>query len=131
RGACTRLDATQPVTQGNLPGGCTLNADTSISFVSRTGFAPAAAVVPPINEYSGLFGIWARPTQNLNIRFDAEFFSADGTFTPISTKEVEEERERAKYNLTNCLNLDGNILIWESRNNQSQQGDLNTIALTP
>ena len=124
RGACTRLDATQPVTQGNLPGGCTLNADTSISFVSSTGFAPAAAVVPPINEYSGLFGIWARPTQNLNIRFDAEFFSADGTFTRISPKESQEYRVRAKYNLTNWLNLDGNILIWESRNNQFQQGDL-------
>ncbi len=124
RGACTRLDATQPVTQGNLPSGCTLNADTSISFVSSTGFAPAAAVVPPINEYSGLFGIWARPNQNLNIRFDAEFFSADGTFTRISPKESQEYRVRAKYNLTNWLNLDGNILIWESRNNQFQQGDL-------
>jgi len=123
RGACTVL-APGPVTQPNLPAGCTLNADSSITFVSNTGFAPAGATVPPINEYSGLFGLWARPNQKWNIRFDTEFFSADGTFTRVSPKESQEYRLRTKYDVTSWLNLDGNILIWESRNNQFQQGDL-------
>ncbi len=123
RGACAVL-APGPVTQANLPAGCTLNADTSITFISNTGFAPAGASVPPISEYSGLFGLWARPNQKWNIRFDTEFFSADGTFTRISPKESQEYRLRTKYDVTSWLNLDGNILIWEGRNNEFQQGDL-------
>ena len=123
RGACA-VAAGQPVTQANLPAGCTLNADNSITLISNTGFAPAGASVAPINEYSGLFGFWARPNQKWNIRFDTEFFSADGTFTRISPKESQQYRVRTKYDVTNWLNLDGNVLIWESRNNQFQQGDL-------
>ncbi len=123
RGACSVVNP-GPVTQANLPAGCTLNPDTSITFVSNTGFTPAGATVPPINEYSGLFGLWARPNQKWNIRFDTELFSADGTFTRISPNESQEYRLRTKYDLSSWLNLDGNILIWESRNNQFQQGDL-------
>jgi hypothetical protein len=123
RGACAVVNP-GPVTQGNLPAGCTLNADTSITFVSNTGFAPAGATVPSINEYSGLFGVWARPNQKWKISFDMELFSADGTFTRISPKESQEYRARTKYDVTSWLNLDGNILVWESRNNQFQQGDL-------
>src|SRR5580693_5997150 len=123
RGACAVVNP-GPVSQANLPAGCTLNADNSIAFASSTGFAPAGATVPPINEYSGLFGLWARPNQKWNIRFDTELFSTDGTFTRISPKESQEYRVRTKYDLTSWLNLDGNILIWESRNNQFQQGDL-------
>jgi len=124
RGACARLDTTQPVSQANLPADCTLNADTSITLVSNTGFAPAEAAVPPINEYSGLFGVWARPTQRWKISFDMELMSADGTFTRISPKQSQEYRVRTKYDVTNWLNLDGNVLIWEGRNNQFQQADL-------
>jgi hypothetical protein len=79
--------------------------------------------VPPINEYSGLLGLWARPNQKWKISFDMELFSADGTFTRISPKESQEYRVRTKYNVNSWLNLNGNILIWESRNNQFQQND--------
>jgi len=123
RGSCAVV-APGPVTQANLPVGCTLNADTSIAFVSNTGFTPAGNAVPPINEYSGLLGLWARPSQKWKISFDTELFSADGTFTRISPKESQEYRVRTKYDVTSWLNLDGNILIWESRNNQFQQGDI-------
>jgi hypothetical protein len=123
RGSCAVVNP-GPVSQANLPGGCTLNADNSIAFVSNTGFAPAGAIVPPINEYSGLLGLWARPNQKWKISVDAELFSADGTFTRISPKQSQEYRVRTKYDLTSWLNLDGNILIWESRNNQFQQADL-------
>ena len=123
RGSCAVVSP-GPVSQGNLPAGCTLNPDNSIAFVSNTGFTPAGAAVPPINEYSGLFGLWARPNQKWKISFDTELFSADGTFTRISPKESQEYRVRTKYDLTSWLNLDGNILIWESRNNQFEQADL-------
>jgi hypothetical protein len=124
RGSCKLVDSTLPLSQGNLPAGCTLNADGSIAFNSNPGFTPAAATVPPINEYSGLIGLWFRPNQKWRVSFDGEFFSADGTFTRISPKQSQEYRVRSKYNVNNWLNLDGSILIWEGRNNQFQQEDL-------
>jgi hypothetical protein len=118
------VNSSLPLSQGNLPAGCTLNADGSVAFVSNPPFTPAAAAVPPINEYSGLIGVWFRPNQKWRISFDGEFFSADGTFTRISPKQSQEYRVRSKYNVNNWLNVDGSILIWEARNNQFQQGDL-------
>ncbi len=122
RGSCAVVNP-GPVSQANLPAGCTLNADNSVAFVSVPPFAPASASVPPINEYSGLLGLWARPNPKWKISFDMELFSADGTFTRISPKESQEYRVRSKYVVNNWLSLDGNILIWESRNNQFQQDD--------
>jgi hypothetical protein len=123
RGSCAVVNP-GPVSQANLPVGCTLNADNSIGFISNTGFTPAGASVPAINEYSGLLGLWARPNQKWNIRFDMELFTADGTFTRISPMDSQEYRVRTKYDVTSWLNLDGNILIWESSNNQFGQNGL-------
>lgn len=117
RGSCAVVNSALPVSQANLPGGCTLNADNSIAFISNTGFAPAGAAVPPINEYSGLFGLWARPNQKWDIRFDTELFSSDGSFTRISPRESQQYRVRTKYNVTNWMTLNGNVLIWEARDN--------------
>jgi hypothetical protein len=39
-----------------------------------------------INEYSGLFGIWARP---IKVSFDTELMSADNTFTRISPLQTK------------------------------------------
>lgn len=124
RGACAVVNPANPVSQANLPAGCTLNADTSISFLSVPAFVPASDAVPPINEFSGLFGIWARPSQKLQISFDTELFSADGSFTRISPRQSQEYRVRAKYNLTSWLNLNGNALIWEARNNVTNVNSL-------
>lgn len=124
RGACALVNPANPVSQANLPAGCTLNADSSISFLSIPAFVPASDVVPPINEFSGLFGIWARPSQKLQVSFDAELFSADGSFTRISPRQSQEYRVRAKYNLTSWLNLNGNALIWEARNNVTNVNSL-------
>ena len=123
RGSCALVNSGLPVSQANLPAGCTLNTDNSISFLSVPAFTPASLVVPPIDEYSGLLGLWARPNQKWKISFDMELFSADGTFTRISPKESQIYRVRSKYVVNNWLTLDGNILIWESRNNQFQQDD--------
>jgi hypothetical protein len=117
RGACALVNPANPVSQANLPAGCTLNSDSSISFLSVPAFVPASDVVPPINEFSGLFGICARPGPKLQISFDTELFSADGSFTRISPRESQVYRVRAKYAVTSWLNLNGNALIWEARNN--------------
>lgn len=117
RGACALV-------AGALPAGCTLNADNSVSFLSVPTFTPASDVVPPINEFSGLFGIWARPNSKLQVSFDTELFSADGSFTRISPRQSQEYRVRAKYNLTSWLNLNGNALIWEARNNVTNVNSL-------
>jgi opacity protein-like surface antigen len=124
RGTCALVNPANPVSQANLPAGCTLNSDSSISFLSVPAFVPASDVVPPINEFSGLFGIWARPRQKLQISFDTELFSADGSFTRISPRQSQEYRVRAKYVLTSWLNLDGNALIWEARNNVANVNNL-------
>ena len=105
RGSCALVNPANPVSQANLPAGCTLNSDSSISFLSVPAFVPASDVVPPINEFSGLFGIWARPAPKLQISFDTELFSADGSFTRISPRESQEYRVRAKYAVSSWLNL--------------------------
>jgi predicted CXXCH cytochrome family protein len=124
RGACAPVNPANPVSQANLPAGCTLNSDSSISFLSVPAFVPASDVVPPINEFSGLFGIWARPSPKLQISFDTELFSADRSFTRISPRESQEYRVRAKYALTSWLNLNSNALIWEARNNVENVNNL-------
>jgi hypothetical protein len=123
RGVCARVDPTQPVSQGNLPQGCMLNGDSSISYTSNPGFSPARAAVPPISEYAGVFGIWARPLANWKISFDMDLMSADGAFTPISPTESQEYRIRSQYKVTDWLSVNANVLIWEGRNDELQQGD--------
>jgi hypothetical protein len=122
---CARLDSAAPVSPANLPPGCTLNADSSITFVSTPAFEPPSEIVPAIAEYSGLFGFWAKPAQNWIIRFDMELMSADGSFTRVSPTHSQEYRIRSKYKIKDWLSLNGNILILEGRNNEFQQGDLN------
>src|SRR6202040_3574305 len=92
RGDCALVNPAQPLSQGNLPAGCTLNGDSSISFItppSGTSFA-AGLGETLINEYAGVFGLWARPTPNWRISFDTELMSADSVFTRISPRESQE-----------------------------------------
>ncbi len=71
----------------------------------------------PINEYSGLFGIWAKPVQNWRISFDTELASADDVFTRISPRQWQEYRVRSTYKPVNWASLSGSIRIWEGRDN--------------
>jgi hypothetical protein len=123
RGSCALVNAKAPVSQANLPAGCTLNPDGSITFL-----VPASTPAPPdltfINEYAGLFGLWFRPTANWKISFDTELMSADNAFTRVSPRETQEYRVRSKYKVTNWLNLNGSINIWEGRNNVFEVNNL-------
>src|SRR6266567_3971495 len=78
----------------------------------------------PIHEYAGVFGVWARPTNNWRISFDTDLMSADNAFTRISPRQSQEYRVRSKYKVADWLNLNGNVTIWEGRNNVAQTNDL-------
>jgi len=115
RGPCARIDSTQPVTQANLPAGCTLSADGSISFATPDPELDSSGV--DIHEYSGLFGIWVQPAAHWRISFDTELMSADTAFTRISPRQSQEYRIRSKYRPVSWFSLDGSIRVWEARDN--------------
>lgn len=119
RGDCALVNPALPLSQANLPAGCTLNTDGSISFLTPPSGVPFSAGLGEtlINEYAGVFGVWARPTANWNVRFDAELTSADNTFTRISPLHSQEYRLRTKYRVSDWFNLTGSITIWEGRDN--------------
>jgi hypothetical protein len=78
---------------------------------------PADSSSTPIHEHGGLFGIWARPTNNFRINFDMELMSADKSFTRISPRESQDYRVRSRYKVTDWLNLNGSLRIFEARDN--------------
>ena len=126
RGDCARVNPALPVSQANLPDGCTLNGDGSISFVTPPSGEPFSAGLGEtlINQYAGLFGLWARPIPNWQIRFDMELMSADNAFTRISPRQSQEYRLRTKYKVADWLSLNGTVFIWEGRNNVFETNDL-------
>src|SRR5262249_9286016 len=77
-----------------------------------------------INEYAGVFGVWAQPTAKWRISFDTDLMSADNTFTRISPRQSQEYRIRSKYRATNWLSLDGSIRILGGRDNISEVDNL-------
>ena len=122
RGDCALIHPAQPLTQGNLPAGCTLNAGGSISFITPAPSAGPGETL--INEYAGVFGLWARPTNNWKISFDTELMSADNVFTRISPRESQEYRLRTTYKPTGWLNVNGSVTIWEGRDNVENVNNL-------
>src|SRR5207245_7370933 len=70
-----------------------------------------------IHEHGGLFGIWARPTTNFRINFDIELMSADNSFTRISPRQSQDYRVRSRYKVTDWLNLNGSLRIFEASDN--------------
>ena len=112
---CALVDPALPLTQSNLPAGCTLNsADGSIAYTAAT------ALVPPdlthIQENHAIFGMWARPSQNLRINVDGDIMLADKAFTRISPLNVQEVRFRANYKAASWINLNGNVNLWFGQN---------------
>lgn len=108
---------------GTLPVGCTPNGDGSFTFTTPSPIELDTGETL-INEYSGLFGIWAKPLPAWRISFDMELMSADNTFTRISPRHSQEYRIRSNYKLATWLNLDGSITIWEARNNVPEINNL-------
>jgi hypothetical protein len=108
---------------GALPDGCTPNGDGSFTFVTPQPIELDTGETL-INEYSGVFGIWARPIPNWRISFDTELMSADNAFTRISPRQTQEYRVRSTYKPAAWLNLSGSVTIWEGRNNVAEINNL-------
>jgi len=108
---------------GLLPAGCTANGDGSFTFKTPLPIATDTGEVL-INEHSGLFGIWARPTDAWRINLDMELASADNSFTRISPREWQEYRLRTTYKVASWVNLNGSVNILEKRNNVSEINNL-------
>lgn len=115
RGSCSLVDPNLPLSQTNLPGGCTLNGDGSISFQTPNPIFGAPGVTD-INSNSAVVGLWAKPTQHLTLYLDADFGSADNTFTPLSARNYQQFRARAQYRAATWLNLSAYFQTTEGQN---------------
>ena len=94
------------LTNGALPGGCTLNADGSVSY--QAPIQPFGLPgVTDINYNSAVFGFWLKPSPKFSLNFDADIISADNTFTRVSPLESQQFRIHAKYKAAAWLNLSG------------------------
>jgi hypothetical protein len=94
---------------------CTDNGDGSLTFQSPLSAPDVDDIL--INEHSGLFGFWARPTDAWKVNFDTTLTSADNSYTRISPRQWQEYRLRSSYKAAAWLNLSGSMNIVESRNN--------------
>ena len=107
---------------GLLPAGCTAIGGGAFAFVTPNPTASPDETL--INEYSGLFGIWARPVNHWKISFDTELMSADNSFTRISPRQTQEYRLRTTYKPAEWMNLSGSVTLWEGRNNVAEVNNL-------
>jgi hypothetical protein len=107
---------------GVLPTGCTANGDGSFTFATPNPTDNPGETL--INEYAGVFGVWAQPTTSWRISIDTELTSADKTFTRISPRQSQEYRVRTKYKPASSIIVDGSIRIWEGRDNIAEVNSL-------
>ena len=121
RGNCKLIDTSVPISQGNLPDGCSLNSDGSISFVTLNPvFSPPG--VTDINTNSGVLGLWLKPTQHWTINVDADLGGADNTFTPLGARSYLEFRARAAYRSSSWLNMS---VYFQTREGQNPVTNIN------
>jgi hypothetical protein len=107
---------------GVLPEGCTAIGGGAFAFANPGAEGDSGETL--INEYAGLFGIWARPVKHLKISFDTELMGADNSFTRISPRQTQEYRLRTTYKPAEWVNLSGSVTLWEGRNNVSDVNNL-------
>jgi opacity protein-like surface antigen len=117
RGDCTLVS-------GVLPAQCTALADGSVVFSGVKAGSATQRDEFLVNEQSALVGLWARPTDQLRISFDGEFFYADRSFTRISPRHLQHYRVRASYRPRPWMTLGTLLNIRENRNNDPQIGNL-------
>jgi hypothetical protein len=91
------------VVLGILPNGCTQNSDGSLSYQTpNPTFGPPS--VTDIHANSAVLGLWLKPTPHFTVNFDADFGSADNTFTRISPRNYQQFRVKAQYRAASWLN---------------------------
>jgi hypothetical protein len=115
RGNCNVVDPNLPLSQANLPEGCTLNSDGSISFQTlNPTFGPPG--VTTIDTNSAVFGLWAKPLQHLTINLDADLGSADTAFTPLGAQNYQQFRARVQFRAATWVNLSAYFQTMDGQN---------------
>src|ERR1700741_2013314 len=115
RGNCDLLDPGLPLSQANLPAGCTLNADGTISYSFPRSFSPPREI--DITENHSVFGVWVRPSPKFRLNVDADVMSANATFTRLSPLTSQKMRFQADYKPSEKFNLNGIVSLWYGQNN--------------
>jgi hypothetical protein len=115
RGNCTLVDPALPLSHVNLPAGCALNADGSISYSFPGTFAPPSET--DINENHSVFGLWVRPSQKFRLNVDGDIMSANAAFTRLSPLNSQKLRFQADYKPSEKLNFNGIVSLWYGQNN--------------
>ena len=102
----------------SLPAGCTLNSDSTISYVNP---APAnhVRVDLPIAEHVGLAGLTLRPMDSLRIYADFQFGYNSRSYTQIFPRQFQSYKIHATYKPKRWATIDGAIDIHENRDNVS------------
>jgi hypothetical protein len=113
---------------GALPAGCTLLTTGPMAGAVQEGSAanpiPEAGNdtsrnITTINEQALLFGVVARPIDQLRITGDFEFGYNDQSFTRIDPRQVQSYKIHATYKPRPWVNLDAAVDINENRDNVS------------
>jgi len=107
-----------------LPAGCVQNGDGSVTFSGLAAASDTERNIFPINEHSGLFGLWARPIDALRMNFDLEILSADNSFTRIRPRNLQRYKFRTTYKPREWVSLAGRVNVLESRDNVALVGNI-------
>jgi len=118
---------------GVLPAGCTQITTGALAGAVVEG--SAANPIPEagndtsrniitINEQALLFGVVARPIDQLRITGDFEFGYNDASFTRIDPRQVQSYKVHATYKPRPWVNLDAAVDINENRDNVSTVDNL-------
>ena len=107
-----------PSGSSTLPAGCTLNADSTISYVNPAPTSPARVDLP-IAEHVGLAGLTLRPIDSLRISTDFQFGYNNRAYTQIFPRQFQSYKIHATYKPKLWATIDGAIDIRENRDNVS------------
>jgi hypothetical protein len=118
---------------GALPAGCTQITTGALAGAvvegSPTNLIPedgndTSRNITTINEQALLFGVVARPIDQLRITGDFEFGYNDASFTRIDPRQVQSYKVHANYKPRPWANLDAAVDINENRDNVSTVDNL-------
>jgi hypothetical protein len=96
---------------------CTLLADGSRTF---SGVLDDETFGERIDENSLLVGLWARPTDQIRLSFDSEFFYADHAFVRIAPRQMQRFKFRGSYAPRDWMTFGAVMNILEKRNNVAE-----------
>lgn len=112
-----------------LPSGCVVNADGSITEGSPTSLLPEAGndtarVLTTIHENSVVAGLTAHPIDRLTINADVSLGYNDASFTRIDPRQMQSYNIHATYKPKPWATLDGVTEIHENRDDVATVSNL-------